>query len=223
MAVGTQPEKTEIAITSRSSRRSSTRRDRPTRYADIAADLLLNAGFLQELGALIRQIEETCEDIVFLYLGTREETLPPLHERFLAAFYGQELVEGAPTGRPDLKKGEVPRKKVRAYLDRMGGTHSDRNTWSSTGLVLQKAFSGFVHGSSLTIMEMCGGCDPKFYVRGLSETSHQNKFAAAMPGYSYKSLMATFLAVSAFGKQPSPKMEEFLEQFERLTTVNAAN
>lgn len=179
-----------------------------------ASEVLLNAGFIQEVGALQRQIDEACEDVNFLALGSREDTLPERHRKFLDAFYGEEIVGGKPTGKPDLIKAEVPRQKIRAYIAENSGDGIDRSLLNESGKILHKAYSGYVHGSSPTIMEMYVGNPARFKVRGMCGTSTQNSFRSSMFNYYFRSFMTFYMSLIAFGLTPDDGLKQLLEEFD---------
>jgi hypothetical protein len=157
-----------------------------------ASELLLNAGFVQELGGLHRQIDETCDDVVFLALGSREVTLPIRHCDFLHAFYAEEIVDGQLTGKPDIGKAEVPRKKISAYIAENSGKGINKSSMIEHGKYLHRAYSGYIHGSSPTIMELYGGQPARFHVNGMDGTSIQEGHSSSMFHYYYRSFM-TFI------------------------------
>jgi len=55
--------------------------------------LLLSHGFVQEQAVLQRTIDETNEDIDFLVYAVTNDTVTELHERFLEAFWEEEIDE----------------------------------------------------------------------------------------------------------------------------------
>ena len=57
-----------------------------------ATRLVLNHGFVQEVGALKRMLDEIQEDILFLLSGSNK--LTPLHREFLDAFFEEEFDAG---------------------------------------------------------------------------------------------------------------------------------
>jgi hypothetical protein len=183
--------------------------------ANRASEVLLNAGFLHELGALHRQIDEACEDVLFLALGSREDTLPERHRKFLDAFYGEEIVGGKPTGKPDARKGEVPRQKIRAYIAENSGKGINQNAMIEVGKTLHKAYSGYVHGGSPTIMEMYGGNPARFHVRGMGGTSTQNSFRSSMFNYYFRAFMAFYMSLVAFGLTPDEGLKQLFGEFDK--------
>ena len=58
-----------------------------------AADVLLEAGFVQEQGVIHRIIDEINEDIAFLAVARTNDSETALHKRYLKAFFEDQLAE----------------------------------------------------------------------------------------------------------------------------------
>lgn len=181
-----------------------------------ASEVLLDAGFIQELGALHRQVDDTCEDVLFLVFGSRENPLPVRHQEFLDSFYGEETIDGQRTGKPDLKKGEVSRQKIRAYIAEKSGDGINQSLLIDVGRTLHKAYSGYVHGSSISIMEMYGGNPPKFHVRGMNGTTTKKQFEEMMFCYYFRSFITFSMALSSFGFSPNEEWKKLLADFDKV-------
>ena len=181
-----------------------------------ASEVLLNAGFLQELGALQRQIDEACEDVSFLALGSREDALPERHRKFLDAFYGEEIVGGKSSGKPDVRKAEVPRQKIRAYIAENSGKGINQNLMIETGKTLHKAYSGYVHGASHTIMEIYGGNPARFHVRGMGGSITQISFRSSMFNYYFRAFMTFYMSLVAFDLTPDEGLKQLLGGFDKV-------
>ncbi len=181
-----------------------------------ASEVLLNTGFVQELGALQRQIDESNEDVFFLVLGSREDILPKRHRVFLDAFYAEEIIGGELAGIPRTSKAEVPRKKIRAYIAENSGPGINPSLMIDNGKALYGAYSGFVHGASPNIMGMYGGNPAKFHVRGMNGTPASGEFRAGMFVYHYRSFMAFCMAPIAFDLLLNEGMKQLLDEFDRF-------
>ena len=84
-----------------------------------AARLLLENGFVQEQSILHRVIDETNEDIMFLVYAVTNDEITELHERFLEAFWEEEIDESGNIVDSKQKRPMIPREKIRKYLGRV--------------------------------------------------------------------------------------------------------
>ena len=81
-----------------------------------ATRVLLDHGFLQEVRAHKRILDEIQEDVVFLLSGL--DAPSPRHQAFLDAFYEEEFDADA-AFESTQKRGMIPRKKIRAHNARV--------------------------------------------------------------------------------------------------------
>jgi hypothetical protein len=134
-----------------------------------AARLLMGRGFVQEQASLQRVLDELQEDVTFLAFGVIFNDETELHRAYLDAFYEEEFdADSALASTP--KRGMVPRKKIRAYIARVGGAAPDAPQGAEAARTISKASSGYVRGASPQIMDMYGGNPPGFHMRGMAGT-----------------------------------------------------
>ena len=81
-----------------------------------ATRLVLNHGFVQEVGALKRMLDEIQEDILFLLSGSNK--LTPLHREFLDAFFEEEF-DAETAVESTQRRKMIPRRKIRAHNARV--------------------------------------------------------------------------------------------------------
>ena len=81
-----------------------------------ASLVLLQSGYVQELGALFRMLDEYNEDILFLCQAFREGGITDLHEKYLTSFYQEEFDNPDNTFLSTQNRPTIPRKKIRAAL-----------------------------------------------------------------------------------------------------------
>ena len=120
-----------------------------------ATRLLLNHGFVQEVGALKRVLDEIQDDILFLWSGIDDQS--PLHREFLDAFFEEEF--DADTALESTQKRKmIPRSKIRAHNARVianiRGAPFDPSRTTEVLRTINKAYSGYVHAASPQIMEV---------------------------------------------------------------------
>jgi len=164
-----------------------------------AVGVLLNTGYVQEVGILFRTLDETHEDIAFLATAETNGAYTERHKKFLDAFYA-EAVFSRPEGSLEIPKPDLlPRKKVRAHTMNTLGKGLNVSHALSASESISTAYSGYVHGASENIMDLYGGSPPHFHVTGMRGTPRIATFAADAQNYIYRGLMATVMCAKAFG------------------------
>src|SRR5574341_1090217 len=81
-----------------------------------AAHILNEHGFYQEQASLQRMLDEFGDDVIFLALAAIKNDVTALHEQYLSWFYEEEFDKDTAL-ESTQKRGMVPRKKIRAYID----------------------------------------------------------------------------------------------------------
>lgn len=157
-----------------------------------AAIVLLSRGYVQEVYALCRMIDEACEDIHFMATPLGDSNEPsPNQLRFFEEFF-QEEFSGTDLLQSHQPRDRVPRKKVRAGISKIGNSNIKHDTSRELeiGGVLSGTFSGFVHGAYVHIMELFGGDPAHFHTRGMLETPRLQEGLDNHVSYVYRSLLA---------------------------------
>ena len=166
-----------------------------------AAKLLLEKGFVQEQAILHRTIDETNEDIIFLVYAVTNDTITDLHNRFLEAFWEEEIDESGEMLSSTQKRPMIPRKKIRAYITRVDGVDGDSSRHLEAVRTISKAYSGFVHGASPQIMDMYGGNPPHFHTKGMLGTPRQEEHTDDLWNYVYRSYLSHIFVAKALGAE----------------------
>lgn len=161
-----------------------------------AVDVLLSKGLGQEQGVLQRVLDEIGEDVQFLSLAITDDSITKLHQEYLAAFFAEEFNESGPISN-DKKPNNVQRKKIRAYLLRVG--HEKPNDFKLTNALasLNSIYSGYVHAASPHIMEMYGGNPPRFHVEGMLNTPRIHSYTQDAWNYFNRGLMSFGIVAAA--------------------------
>lgn len=180
-----------------------------------AIGVLLDAGYVQEVGVLLRTLDEIQEDIFFLASAETNGARTDRHTQYLDAFYA-EAVFSRPDGSLRISKPNLPpRKKVRAHTMNVLGQGVNVSQALDAGESVNTAYSGYVHAASENIMEMYGGNPPHFHVEGIRGTPRIVTFEEDTENYVYRGLMATAVVAKAFGNKPLvDAMYRFLEEYE---------
>jgi hypothetical protein len=185
------------------------------RYASSlqAAQILLDAGFLQEQAALQRILDEIQEDISFLPFSIIFKNSTPLHQQYLDAFYEEEFDEDTAM-ESTQKRPMISRQKVRAYIARSAGTTSNSSTGVEAARTISKAYSGYVHAASPQIMDMFGGSPPRFHMTGMKGTPREEEHRQDLWNYYYRGILAFGFVAKSFGDDEMfSKITSFADQF----------
>ncbi len=138
-----------------------------------AAELLLKSGFLQELAVMQRVLDELTEDVFFLALASNDEAKPNFLQRYLDAFWEEELDRNGKQFRLGKNRYMVPRKKIRAYLaNHPIGANTNPSGSITNSQSISKAYSGYLHAASPQIMEMYDASPPRFRTNGMLESQY---------------------------------------------------
>jgi hypothetical protein len=137
---------------------------------------------------LQRTLDEIGEDIAFLTVAITNDTATDLHRRYLSAFWSEEFADSAKPVESLIDREMVPRKKIRAYVSRILQPTPDRSRDLAVSKTISKAYSGFVHGASPHLMEICVGDPPKFCVRGMLGTPRVEDHEFDVWNYFYRGL-----------------------------------
>jgi len=180
-----------------------------------ASIVLLEGGYVQELGAIFRTLDEFNEDIIFLCAGLRARELSDLHNKYLEYFYQEEFNIPNNPFLSDQKRPTIPRKKIRAAICGMKEYPLNPSDAAEVHRTISQAYSGYVHGASPHIMEMYGGHPPKFYVSGMKGTPRIAQFASNCSDYFYRGLHSIMLISLSFNEKAFfDKLVEFRKYFE---------
>ena len=104
----------------------------------------MEAGFVQEQASLQRILDELDEDISFLSFSVVYGDSTPSHKTYLDAFFQEEFDPGDPVA-SSKERAAVPRKKIRAYIDRVASGPKGSSKHLDVSKSVSKAYSGYVH------------------------------------------------------------------------------
>lgn len=178
-----------------------------------ACQLLLDHGFVQEVGALQRVLTDIEEDVTFLSLSIIFNNPTNFHRRFLASFW-QEEFDTSGIRPKSLARDMVPRSKIRAYNANAHQFRLDPSTTIEVIHTVSSVYSGFVHASACHIMDLYGGCPPAFHTNGTPGTSRQREHAEDLWNQYYRGILLMAEASTAFGHQTlQHQLITFAKQF----------
>ncbi|OAI16757.1 MULTISPECIES: hypothetical protein [Methylomonas] len=186
-----------------------------------AVDVLLLNGHLQEQATLQRVLDEIAEDIFFLAAAITNDEITDRHRQYLEEFYAEEFPDPSNPMARHQKPNMVPRKKIRAYVNRVLSTDPNPSRLSDIGESVSSVYSGFVHASSPQIMDMCGGDPPRFQIEGMLGTPRVAEHVRDAWNYYYRGLTAITVIAKAFGDKPLvDSMYQYIVKFEEVSGVD---
>lgn len=182
-----------------------------------AARLLMEAGFVQEQAALQRVLDEITEDISFLSFSVIFGETTSLHKAYLDAFFQEEFDTNDEVA-SSIERAMVPRKKIRAYIDRVSSGPKGSSKHLDASRTVSKAYSGYVHAASPQIMDMYGGNPPRFHMRGMHGTERHAEHRADLWNHFYRGILAFAISAKAFGDEELfGSIRDFGDEFARAT------
>jgi hypothetical protein len=158
-----------------------------------AATVLLRFGYVQEIGALCRCVDEFCEDVLFLAtpLGEEDE-YSKTQQRLVEEYFQEEFEENAGAILKPAPRARVPREKIQAGIARIKGHPINPHDAKQMHRTLGKTFSGYIHGAYPHTMEMYGGLtfdQCAFHVFGMLETPRISEWTETLANYVYRTAM----------------------------------
>jgi hypothetical protein len=154
-----------------------------------ACIVLLDHGYVQEVAALCRGIDEFMEDVAFVALALGPDDEPTEQQIRLATEFFQEEFDDIddPVGSAQ-SRDRVPRRKVHAGIARLTADTHDVERIQDLARTLSQAMSGFVHGAYGHIMELYGGNPPRFHVLGMTGTPKIAEWVEGLGNYVYRTM-----------------------------------
>ncbi len=181
-----------------------------------ASLVLLRSGYVQELGALFRMLDEFNEDILFLCQAIQTGETTELHKKYLKAFYQEEFDNPSNALLSKQNRPTVQRKKIHAAISRIPGQELNQSDNKELHRTLSQAYSGYVHGASVHIMEMYGGNPPKFHISGMLGTPRIAEFTNNTWDYFYRGLITIMMVALTFKqKNMLRQLYEFRDYIEK--------
>ncbi len=178
-----------------------------------ASTALLDLGFYQELGAIFRMLDEFREDVQLMWDAIRNQGISDVQQQFIDEFFQEEFDSASPL-ESTQKRHRVPRAKIQAAIAKMGAKVLNPSDAHKVARTLANTFSGYVHGSSVHILEMCEGDPPRYYLNGMRGTRHQETFEKTTLKHFHRSLGAFFDAAMAFGIDDlAHDLRQFMEEY----------
>lgn len=157
-----------------------------------ACIVLLEHGYVQEIGTLCRCIDDFNQDVLFLSSPLGESGPSEQQKRLVEEFFQEEFDNIDNPFRSTQERNRVPRSKVLAGIARMSGQPLNPSDAQEMHRTLQQGFSGYVHGAYVHIMEIYGGSRENlhYHMRGLTGTPRIAEWIDALSNCVYRTMIA---------------------------------
>ena len=186
-----------------------------------ASLVLLEHGFIEELGILFRTIDEFLGDIVFLLSLQADGKLSEAQIQFLDEFYQEEFSDPNNPFMSEQKRNRVARRKVYAALGRITGDAIYPSDGAKLHRTVGQAMSGYVHGAYPHIMELYGGNPPHFHLNGMLGTPTHESWIMEARHYYYRGIQALMALSQAFQNEIlTAELLDLRNSFEKKTNLN---
>jgi hypothetical protein len=183
-----------------------------------AARVLLEHGYTQEVGVMFRTLDEFLEDLMFLCLPLTGGELTETHKKYLEYFYQEEFDNPDNAFLSTQNRPTIPRKKIQSALANSGKDSLNPSDSQKNQRTISQAYSGYVHGSSVHLIEMVGDHPLRYFLKGLAGTKRQQEFAYNYWDYAYRGILAVMCTTKALGfGDLYEECLEFRKDFEKQT------
>jgi hypothetical protein len=193
-----------------------------------ASVVLLDTGYVHEMGILCRCMDETLEDIMLFMKGLGPDgQLSGAQQKVFADFFLEQFVEQEASLPAAVTRDRVPRRKVRAAI--AGVPESPVNPHDHGHILgtIDSVYSGYVHGAYPQIMELCGGLRPGFMMAGMNGTSRIEVWQGQLLMYAYRAVLGTIVVAKRLEEEDLAEhliglrneIERFREVVPKIRTV----
>lgn len=151
-----------------------------------AAVVLLRSGYTTEVGVLFRTIDDAIDEIVFVQDGV-ENAETSDHRRFVEQFFTFETRTGEEMVADTTQRSQVPRRRIQAAQGRILNPENPHRM-RQLARAVDNVYSGFVHNSYQSAMELYEGSTERFRVRGMWDTPRIPVYRKELANYTHRAL-----------------------------------
>jgi len=179
--------------------------------------VLLHAGYLTEMGVLIRTISDCINDIYFLLEHFPQMT--PEVEKYVSNFFN-DIIEEPEINENDRKKTHrIKVRKIHASRARLLSEHMNLEIDRDTVYRIYSAYSGYVHAAYANIMEMYGDRpQQKFHLRGMKGMSRVRNWREIVLEFIRSTILVFGYMAEKYGDEDVvQEIRRTLDWFEKQT------
>lgn len=165
-----------------------------------AAALLLESGYVQESGMVLRGVDENSDAVGFLVFASAETDEPQILRRYLDTFFAEELAHVQFAAKAKVKGRDiVSRRDIANYLSNHRLSGGDPFSPTNAAMAVHYILSGYAHGSASHAFELY---DPRlcaFETTGTRSKVLVEDHACDFANYVYRTILAFGFAGSSTG------------------------
>lgn len=164
--------------------------------------VLLNAGHVYEAFIIVRCIDESVEDIFYLSRARGAgDALSDDQLQMVREFYQEEFGQPHDPLNTSAARNRVKREKIQAAIAADVGGPLNPHDSKQSAKVIQRSFSGYVHGAYPQIMETYGvsGGVGRFFTHGLAGTPRMGECLDVLLYSVYRAILAVRVVAKRCG------------------------
>lgn len=188
-----------------------------------AGKILIEHSFLYEWAIIKRLLNETIEDIMFLVAGGQPDNWTKTHERYLAAFYAEDINKHGAVSQKKIRS--VQRHEIRSFLSKIsekteGARKRDSLDMEECSRVVYGFCSGYIHGIAPSIMRCYNPEKNRFFTNGVDNLDNVTIQTKSFWLLTYLAIMS-FAMVGAgwWGEDYFSSVVEFAERFRKVAGI----
>jgi hypothetical protein len=184
-----------------------------------SAKLLIENTFIQECNTLYRTIDEFNQNISFLGFSLIDNEITTLQQTFLDNFFQEEFDNPENAFLSTQKRGMVSRDKIRAFISQRNENPVNPSDAQKNYETIDKFYSGFIHGTSVSIIDMYSANPSTYHVNGLSSEAPSVQLAKRyFEDRLYESILSlSFIALAFKENDIFDNIQKLRFDFEKQT------
>ncbi|HEV7587819.1 MAG TPA: hypothetical protein VGO40_06780 [Longimicrobium sp.] len=158
--------------------------------------VLLEAGYTQEVGVLLRTVDDFVDEITFLLEAYDRDENTASQVKFVQDFFAEEIPLSAGLRQEKTRTDRVKRRQIQAGQARYLQPDNPDRVRKIVNAI-DGVYSGYIHGGYPHIMEMYHGGDRPFEMRGMRKTVRISEYQKQIAAYVHRALavLAVFAAI----------------------------
>jgi hypothetical protein len=181
--------------------------------------LLIEHTFIQECNTLFRTIDEFNQNILFLSFSLTDNEITTLQQTFLDNFFQEEFNNPESAFLSTQKRSMIPRAKIRAFISQKKENSINASDTQQNDETIVKLYSGFIHGTSVSIIDMYSANPSQYHLNGLSNEAPSIDLAKRdFEDRLYESILSlSFVALSFKENDIFENIQNLRFEFEKQT------
>ena len=167
-----------------------------------ASLVLLESGYVHEIGILCRCMDESFEDMLFFIESHGSDgELTDKQKKVLEDFFQEEFEDPSAPILSTAKRDRVRRKQIRADIARFPENPINPHDSAQISKTIYSTFSGYVHGAYPHIMDLCSNNPPRYHMTGMLVTQRIQEWEKRLIGYAYNCVLGAWHAAEQLGDE----------------------